>query len=259
MKRLKCLPLLACAVWLCGCGKAMPPGETRLPVSEQQETTAATEAPTIPPDWTLPDNAVSCQIELMDAPVSYHFFDDRGNEILAGYPDLSKENVVRTHYTYNDDGTYAYRSVQDNFGTEKERYVYNDDLTVKQCYTYQDGKEDGYTLYSYDKHRQPVTETYIRLDDHVRMYQIRYKNTYNDAGQLVEQKRRGTAELNIDTTYEYDAQGNMIHETVWSPLLGDILIENRYTYDTEGRLLTAEQYSGEITVTSRYAYVDLTK
>lgn len=253
------LLLLLVIPLLCGCGREMPPGETRLPLSETPVPSEIAEEPTIPEDWTIPDNAVCCRIEMMEAPVSYLFYDDHGNEILAGYPDLSDENVVRTHYTYADDGMITYRSVQDYFETSKERYVYNKDGTVQRCYLYEDGKAEGYIGYSYDKHGQQTREYYVRLDDNVCMYEIQYKNTYDDAGQLICQKRRGTGSLNMDTYYEYDMQGNVIHETMWSPLLKDIVIENRYTYDTDGRKLTAEQYGDTVTLSSRFTYVDLAK
>ena len=83
---------------------------------------------------------------------SFVFYDEHGNEILMCYPDstapdISAKNTIWTHYTYNDDGIYLYQSTQGMEKT-KERYVYNDDHTVKQCYTYQDGKEDGYMGYT---------------------------------------------------------------------------------------------------------------
>ncbi len=243
---------------LCGCSREMPQGETRLPLTDIEDTTEATEAPTIPADWNIPDDAVYCQIELMSAPVSYHFYDAHDNEILAGYPDISEDHAVRTHYTYGDDGSITYRSVQDHFETSKERYVYNKNGTVKQCFLYDGSKADGYLSYSYDKHGQMTKEAYIRLEDHVCMYETRYQNSYDD-NTLICQKERGSGALNTDTYYEYDTQGNVIHETVWSPVLGDILMESRYTYDDSGRLLTAVRYGDDITLTSRYAYVDLRK
>jgi hypothetical protein len=260
----KALPLLLCVFLLCECSKEMPEGETCLPVSETQAFTEVLEKPTIPESWKFPKEAVSCQIALMPGSDSYVFYDEHGNEILMCYPDsnepeISAKNTIWTHYTYNDDGTYLYRSTQGMEKT-KERYVYNDDHTVKQCYTYQDGREDGYIGYTYDKHGQPTSEYYVRLDDRVCMYEIKYKNTYDDEGRLICKKTKGFDIMAMDRFYEYDDDGNVIHETMWSPYLQEIVSESRYTYDDQGRKIAEESYSGDggITMGIRYAYVDLT-
>lgn len=249
--------LLLCIPGLCGCSREMPPGETRLPLSEITEPEAPAEEPTIPEDWMLPEQAKSCRIEVTELSGSYLFYDDHGNEILAGYPEITGDDAIRTHYTYGDDGTITYRSVQDHFGIEKERYEYNSDLTVKRCFDYLDGREQGYTAYAYDKHGQVTRETYIRLDDNSAMYEIRYQNSYDDAGNLICRKCRDLDELSTDTYYEYDAQGNVIHETLWSPYLGQIVSEERYFYDDTGVLRSAIHHSGDMTYTSWYTYVDL--
>ena len=98
----------------------------------------------------------------------------------------------------------------------------------------------------------------MRLDDHVCMYDLHYKNDYDDAGRLIAHRQTGDAYA-VDTYYDHDAQGNVIHETLWSPLLREIVGEERYAYDADGRPLTHASYGSTVIVQSRYTYIDLTE
>ena len=132
------------------------------------------------------------------------------------------------------------------------------DLSIYTCSDSRGIAQDiGYT---YDKNRQTTSEYYVRLDDRVRMYEIRYKNTYDELGRLICKQIKGFDIMAMDRFYEYDDKGNLIHETIWSPYLQEIISENRYSYDEQGRKIAEESYSGDggITMGIRYAYVDLT-
>ncbi|MBR7038990.1 MAG: hypothetical protein IKI21_07040 [Oscillospiraceae bacterium] len=256
MRLSKLCPLLLCLPLLAGCGRGMPAGESCLPPDALPDPAEAVEAVTIPPDWDIPKEAVYCQIEDYEISRSYRFYDAHDNMILER--DDDEDDALRIHYTYHDDGTYAYRSTQDIFGVEKERYVYDDDKNVAQCFPYEGGKETGYIAYEYDERGQVTREYYMRLDDHVCMYDLHYKNDYDDAGRLTAHRQTGGAYA-VDTYYDHDAQGNVIHETLWSPLLREIVGEERYAYGDDGRLLTHASYGSTVIVQSRYTYIDLTE
>ncbi|MBR2087432.1 MAG: hypothetical protein IJ906_09905 [Oscillospiraceae bacterium] len=57
------------------------------------------------------------------------------------------------------------------------------------------------------------------------MYEIKYNNTYDEEGRLICKKTKGFDIMAMVRFYEYDDNGNVMHETIWSPYLQEIVSE----------------------------------
>lgn len=252
--KLKQIPFFLCLCLLTACSTGQAEEVTVL-----TETQPATEPPesdpdvTLPEELSIPENAAYCQIEHSVGADAYYFYDEHDNEILyiLGTDDDSR---ITTTYQYNDDGTAASETVKDYFGKNKCEYTYNKDKTVHQCTMRVDGELDGYIVYAYDKYGQVKKEDYLDPRGGY-MFSITYKNKYDDAGRLISQRSKGNGVMNTEMLYEYDENGNVIHETTRSVILDTVVIDYIYTYDAYGRKRTQEYSGGDVTIHSEFEYL----
>lgn len=253
--KMKYIPFCLCLCLLTACST----GQAQEVTAPTESTQPATQPPESDPDVTLPEelnipeNAAYCQIEHSVGADAYHFYDEHDNEILYMLG-TDEDSRITTTFTYNEDGTVASEKVKDFFGKTEFSYTYNKDLTVHQCTRRTDGELEGYTYYEYDSHGQKEKESFVDTRG-ICMYTISYKNKYDDEGCLISQKEKGMNALAMEMQYEYDENGNVIHEATRSVLLNSVIIEYTYTYDEYGRKRTQEYSGDDVTLHSEFEYL----
>lgn len=193
-------------------------------------------------------------------------YDEQGNvaskETYYEFGEDAGRLEYRSEYTYDEQGIlisekyYRYDS-EDSGQTISQidyTYLYDDQGRVAERQEYQEQKPEGRTKYTYDEWDNVVTKTYYSEDGSI-ADQIDYTYTYDEQGNVLREKARSWGGgVNSDYQYTYDEQGKMLTE---ERDIGELLLWNRkeYIYDEQGNLLTVYFYNKDGDCDGRYEYV----
>ena len=127
-----------------------------------------------------------------------------------------------------------YHGSSDSYKLTREYYLVWDSSNPDS------GEWETDNAYEYNYHRQ---DNVLRIWGHDEDHSFDDVYTFDAQGRIVSHKEYYASTRSSETTtYEYDAQGNLVDVTVTESWSGDITIANshRYTYDDNGAILTAE-------------------